>query len=645
MHAGGNAQRFDFQAFSLLRIMLDHLSAIWLKQEISSSSSLQANCDEVLFITKFHAMKTLHILFFALFAIISANSFSLSPPEIIRISQQPDSVGLYEKLELSLAIKCRFVNPFDPEDIDIQAIFTSPSGKKWNISGFYNYSQGTFWKVRFSPNENGRWSYTVKVRDTNGEVTSEPQSFIAVRSSKKGPIAVASNKRYLRHSDGSDFYGVGLWYNDSYTGFNKGSVKPAELDNLKSLGVNFISSFMTPLETMGSGLGRYDQNICGRLDELIEMCEERDMLLSLNLWFHSYLSETVWGGGNIRWYTNPYQQITTAKDFYRSETAWKYQEKLYRYFIARWGYSRALAIWFVIDEVNGTDGWVSGDSLTACNWAQKVQDFLKANDPYNHPTTGTRSGGIQEFWHQGYQTFDLAAREIYEAQGFQVNKTSALDSAVVHPLTSSYSNYAQEIRKLWHGYEKPAIVGETGWDHVFYETTMPGYLAQYHNALWVALATGSAMTPFWWAHSVKLNDNVLTSQITGIRKFTDRIPFSRLTGIIPAVIKCSRGDAYAIQSNEMIFGWVVNANGDVAGEKITLTSIPVGKYKLKTFHTWRGEFMDEKEVTCSGGPLSFGVPYMRNTDSHASYIGQDVSFILERMPEPVPVKLKSGTQK
>lgn len=101
-------------------------------------------------------------------------------------------------------------------------------------------------------------------------------------------IQVASNKRYLKHSDGSNFYGVGLWYNDSYIDFNHGAVKAEELDNLKSLGVNFIGTFITPLETLGSGLGRYDQNICGRLDELLGMCEDRDMLLSLNLWFHSY---------------------------------------------------------------------------------------------------------------------------------------------------------------------------------------------------------------------------------------------------------------------------------------------------------------------------------------------------------------------
>ena len=69
------------------------------------------------------------------------------------------------------------------------------------------------------------------------------------------------------------------------------------------------------------------------------------------------ISETVWGRGNACYRNNPYRTITSAKDFFGSDEAWKYQEKLYRYIIARWGYSRALFLWFVIDEINGTEGW------------------------------------------------------------------------------------------------------------------------------------------------------------------------------------------------------------------------------------------------------------------------------------------------
>jgi hypothetical protein len=211
----------------------------------------------------------------------------------------------------------------------------------------------------------------------------------------------------------------------------------------------------------------------------------------------------------------------------------------------------------------------------------------------------------------------------------------------VHPLKSSYSNYAKEIRKLWNGYEKPSIIGETGWAHTFYEPSMPGYLAQYHNALWVSLASGTAMTPFWWAHSRMINDNVLTSQITSIKRFTDRIPFSRLTDIAYADIKSVRGDVFAIKSNEFVFGWVANPDADVAGDKITLSSIRSGTYKLRIFHTWRGTFIDEKELVCADGSVTFGVPYMHITGSQASYIGEDLAFILERLPDPAPLPQKS----
>jgi len=591
-------------------------------------------------------MKKINVLVLLVLFVDQADLLFAASPEIIRIRQRPDTVGLYEKFEVSMELKCDFVNPFDPDEIDIQAEFTAPSGKKWKINGFYYFSMSTLWRIRFSPDETGKWSYTVTVKDKNGSVTGSPQSFLAVSSKRNGPIRVADNKRYLVHSNGKDFYGVGFWYNDGYEGFGSGRVEAAELDRLKSLGVNFISTFITPLETWASGVGRYDQNIAGRIDELLEMLEERDMVLSLNMWFHSYLSETVWGGGNVRWYVNPYKQITEAKDFYRSDEAWKYQEKLYRYMIARYGYSRSLALWFIVDEVNGTDGWVTGDSLKAAEWIGKVHKYLKANDPWNRPTTGTRSGGIKEFWHEGYQVTDIAAREIYEAQGFPINKTSTIDSATLNPLIHSYRNYASENQKLWHGYGKPVINGETGWAHTFYEPSMPGYLAQYHNAIWVTLATGSAMMPFWWAHSKFINDNVVNSQLTSLRRFTDRIPVAHLTDIKPANIKCVKGgDAYAMQTNEMIFGWVVNSDGDVAQEKITVSSLKNGKYKLSVYHTWRGMFLEETEVMVTDGTVTFGPPYMRITGSQARYIGQDMAFILTYVPEPVQVPVKAGSGK
>jgi hypothetical protein len=547
-------------------------------------------------------------------------------PAIEGIFHRDRTVGMFEKLEMNIQIEAEFENPYDPDELDITATFTSPSGKTWKVPGFYNQVYRGGFLVRFSADEKGEWTYTVSVTDKNGTATSDAGTFKVVSSEYHGPIRIAPNKRYLQHADGTSWYGVGLWYNGTETDV---------LDELKDRGLNFISHLITPLETRGTGLGRYDQRICHEIDELLENLEERDMQLALNFWFHSFLSETVWGEGwNQAWNTNPYQYVCDAKDFYSSEEAWVYQEKLYRYMIARWGYSRSLAIWFIVDEVNGTDGWARGDSLGAANWVRMVHEYFKAHDPWRHLTTGTRSGGIDEWWDRGYAVLDMAGREIYEAQGFPINMTGQIEKDPVHPLTHSYRNYHGEVNKLWTHFEKPAIIPETGWDHVFYEPEMPGYLALYHNALWVCLASGSAMSPFWWSYSWRLTDVLVTNQLRSYRWFTSHIPFAELTGLSTADAENPAGDAYAIKSDQMIFGWVVNADTDMAGKSFSIHNIEDGRYKLRLYRTWSGRFIPGRgqpdwTVVAVDGRLRIEIPVLKITNDNAHYIGQDIAFILE----------------
>ncbi|MDZ7608162.1 MAG: DUF5060 domain-containing protein [Cyclobacteriaceae bacterium] len=560
----------------------------------------------------------------ALCTLLLVTASSFGQPSIKNIWNTRDTIGIYDKFEARILIEATFENPFDPEDIDLQATFTSPGGKTWTLPGFYTTSGWAGWMIRFSPNETGIWNYKVSVKDRKGKAESTPGQFTTIKSNYKGPLKISPNKRFLQHADGAPYYGVGLWYN--------GVVQAEVLDELKALGVNYISNFITPIETWASGVGRYDQLICDRIDNMLGLLEERDMQLSLNIWFHSFLSETVWGGGNVRWYANPYATVTDAKNFYSSEEAWKYQEKMYRYMIARWSYSRSLAIWFVVDEVNGTDGWVSGDSLGAANWGKKIHEYFKQNDPWQHLTTGTRSGGINEWWQEGYEIFDMPGREIYEAQGFPIITDGNIKSSEIHPLTSSYRNYAGQVQKLWNGFNKPVLIPETGWDHTFYEMTMPGYQAQFHNAIWVSLACGAAMSPFWWSYSRALNDNVVTNQLLSLRKFTDQIPFSKLTNVSSQKIVNSDGDAYAIGSDQLIYGWVVNTQTDLYGKKITLPDLQNGTYKLRLYHPWRGSFIEDtaREVEVKDGILTFSMPEMQIKESHAYYIGQDIAFILEK---------------
>ncbi|MCF8224336.1 MAG: DUF5060 domain-containing protein [Bacteroidales bacterium] len=573
-------------------------------------------------------------LLLSILAIFALSTVLTAQPSINGIFHRDRTVEMYDRVEIILRIDAEYENPFDPEDLDIMATFVAPSGKSIQVPGFYTQSGYSPFRVRFSADETGEWNYSVKVRDRNGETTSENRSFRVLEPKRHGPIEIAENKRYLQYRDGTPWYGVGMWYN--------GESEPEVLDELQEKGANFISHLIQPLETRATGLGRYDQLLCEQIDELLFELEEREMQLALNFWFHSFLSETIWPGGNRRWETNPYQLVTDAKDFYSSEDAWEYQEKLYRYMIARWGYSSSLAIWFIVDEVNGTDGWAYGDSIGAAKWVEKVHNYFRENDPWQHLTTGTRSGGVNEWWGRGYAVLDFAGREIYEAQGFPVNSTGKIKGDKTHPLTHSYMNYHGEVAKLWKNFEKPAIIPETGWDHTFYEMEMPGYQAQYHNAMWVSLASGAAMSPFWWSYSNSLNDNTVTYQLRSLNRFTKQVPFSELTNPEPIVTENDGADIFAVKSDQMIFGWAVDANTDMSGKTIVLPGIKNGDYRLRIFHTWRGEFLNSEEpgerarrndpglsVTSVKNKLEFTIPVLKISGGHAGYIGQDVAFIIE----------------
>ena len=187
-------------------------------------------------------------------------------------------MGLYEKFELRIDLEATYANPYDPEEIDLRAEFTSPSGKQWTIWGFYNPSDWSrLWMVRFAPTEKGSWSYVVKVTDREGTAQSRPRTFTAVESAAPRlrphrtesalPLPTATARRSTASACGTT--------TATSCSIAGRSPRPGST-RLQQLGVNFISFFPTPLETMGTGLGRYDENRCGRLDQLFEWCEQRD---------------------------------------------------------------------------------------------------------------------------------------------------------------------------------------------------------------------------------------------------------------------------------------------------------------------------------------------------------------------------------
>ena len=572
------------------------------------------------------------------------------PPYVLLVRPRAERVGMYEKVELIIELDADFNNPFYPNEVDLQVEFTAPSGAMHHVWGFFNPTTAdSLWMARFSPMEVGTWKFVVYVRDKNGTDRGNPGRFRVEPSSHHGFIKVAPNGRYLQYDDGTSFYGIGLWYNDGPVPQMQGVIKDQQLTELKRRGVNFICSRVPLLETLASGPGRYDQDHCRRLDRMIDMFEQHDMHFAFNIWFHNFLSETV---SNMPWYRlNAYRLVCPATDFFDDAMSWEYQTKLYRYMIARWGYSRSIFLWFVVDEVNLTDGW-ERDPEGVHDWCRRAHDFFKQHDFHRRPTTGTHSGGRDKFWPEGCEIFELSARELYGAHRYPYLKDQGIVPGKDNPLRISYSAYAAEIQKLWRGYDKPALFPEAGATSFYHEPGTPGYLTDYHNALWVGLANGLCATPFWWEYWPEqpvdelglirdqrwqafnrrmgsFNDSVRTSQLRHFHRFVADIDFAGQQWD-QSEISVEGCDGWAMQGEKQTFGWIVHPQEPVAGRSLTIRGPTDGTYDARFYRTWIGEFLESQTAECRMGELAITVPLWKTKGGNPKYSDHDVAFLFTR---------------
>ncbi len=542
------------------------------------------------------------------------------------------TVGLYEKFEIFVGLEAEYINPYNPEEIDLRAVFTSPSSATWEINGFFdNYENDSLWKIRFSPNESGTWTYKLVVTDINGtDSTDAGSGFTATSSPHHGWLKVSpNNPHYLMHDNGTSFYGVGVYY--------PWNARESGLDDLKNHGANMFAYWNCTydwagngggrylIESISSGLGSYDQRKCARIDQLLSWAEERDMKMMLAIWPHGYLrtSSHPWGGGE--WNTqNPYNTICSVDSFFIDSDCWEYQKKQYRYIIARWGYSRAMGIWEIINEINGTSGWVY-DETAANQWFENTHNYFADNDPYRRPTTGSKSGYYYDRrWEFSYQTCDVLNIHLYEAQAWPKHYPT-------DDLRSSLWNYVMESQYLWDNFLKPGIIGESGYTTTYVDPESFEYTITYHNALWASLSNGLSMTPVWWNYDQANVPPENLDQLSRFSKFVSDINFAHFD-LDTAKIEVPNCDAYALRSDSFAFGWVREENGSAVGNRsLVLNGLLDGEYKVAWYNCWGGNFIKEDTLDCTGGVLSAIIPLFDSADIAFKVLPPSMSGVKEKL--------------
>jgi hypothetical protein len=516
-------------------------------------------------------------------------------------------LGRYEKFEITLTmLDATFENPYDPDQIDVYAWFYSPGGDSIRMNGFYdNYQNRDEWKIRFAANQTGTWEYRIFASDMDGTGSSDLYQFTVVESTNKGWLHISTdNSNYLVYDDSSSFYGIAVYYPwnvtenrlDDFAGVdgNIFGYWDCTYDNSGNGGGKYL------LESMESGVGRYDQRKAARIDEVLTWAESRDMKVMLAIWVHGYLriDGIPWEDG--RWYDeNPYSKMIDVRDFYTDSLALAYQQKHHRYMIARWGYSRALGIWEIINEMHGTTGWVDDESA-AKNWVETVHAYFTENDPFKRPTTAS-FGGIQGASHytETDQLGDMPNVHFYEQHGWP---TLFPDNLV----RSGLANVVNEAGKLKSKGDRPAFFGEAGYYSMLTDSNTIGYTWEFHNSFWGGLTNGLASTPFWWEFNqeeiftpVRMNDYKILNGFVRDIDFA-HLPFS------PSAISGENMDGYFMGADTTGFGWMKTHDGTtLANAQITLSHAQLnnGTYRLQWFNTWTGDILETDTTVSVGGIL------------------------------------------
>lgn len=539
---------------------------------------------------------------------VMAQTYEAGTIPTVTVSQiNLTEVPTYEKLALDLELaNTTIYNPFDPDDIDVFAHFMSPDGRKFRINAFYdNYNSANQWRLYFAPDLVGEWSYKLFINDVSGSDSTETATFTAVESDHHGPLKVSEdNADYLVYHDGTPFYGLAVYY--------PWSVQENSLDRLKEHGLNMIGYWNSTydgggngggyrlFESLQSGLGRYDQQKIGRIEQILGWLEERDMMMMYAIWAHPFLRDGAPSWDPIHFSYNPYKDIVNATEFYTDSLAWEYQLKNYRYLIARFGHHRSMGIWEIINEQHGTTGFVN-DQGAALDWLNKVDAYLKEHDPYRRPTTA--SVGSVELWSQRDIHADIANRHYYELQGYPRPFNDDIHDGLF--------NIVEAFQGLKRSGKRPAMLGEAGATHMFSTSGSNGYDTELHNAFWAGLATGMASTPFWWDYTTS---SIFTEEVMDtylhLKAFVDELPLSH-TNYTPVEIDHDEAYIYSMQNDTSAFGWLWKISSEnIPGVKFPVDNLETGSYQLTWFNTWNGEAERIDTVVSVGEILPLTVPDM-----------------------------------
>jgi hypothetical protein len=477
-------------------------------------------------------------------------SLTLTPTLLdVRYDQQ-DSNGIIHmatgvRWSMSLTPRPFPVNPFDPQEFKVDAIFTGPNGKEQRIAAFaleptmlidrgdrqVGQPNGPcHFVVRWRPVQPGQWTGRL-------EATWRGQPSISLAMP---PIRVTGEPwdDYVR-TDQTDvrFFSVdGKWYwpigVNFHSTFDQRSLDrlgtiltpergteayAARFRRLSLAGGNateiWMASWNLALEWNAdwpgyAGVGRYNQFNAAKLDRVLDDAYANGIRVNLVINNHGQASPN----NDREWPTNPWNKVNGGPllepyQIFSDEQAYIGQANLRRYLVARYADHPAILGWKLYSEINLTamgdtqrGGSIPGLPPAASNkelmetrrrWHERAAAHFHDIDNYHHGVTTHWSGDYRKPYPEicALPGIDYICIDAYHGGGTSSERNNTLIDLI-------YFGMQEPTRGLGK-YKKPVWVTEFGATSL--GGSSPELAAELASAAWSAMVSGNAGVPMlWW---------------------------------------------------------------------------------------------------------------------------------------------------
>lgn len=502
-------------------------------------------------------MKKLSLFLFLLLGIIEKGFCYQEVLNVTNVSH-PTNVDQFDLFEVSFSTVVTG-NPYDPDSIDVYAVFVGPNNCRDTVIGFY-YEDFTFefdtdngcekavshpsnngWRVRYTPKYAGTWGfYIVAIHTIPGSIIYPPVNKDAIIYHRftclpveeaNGFISLANNRFLKREvvrnyqTQDHSFFPIGP--NIANYGLNGSNARPLGiydyeyyLDSLYTNG-NYMRVFINRFRHLNlfgpeyaqpeSGIAQvyFDSTInqkdAAELDYILEYAAEHDVCVMLTFFCYvEFAAENTMDSSDPgKWSNNPYNGIIdTPCEFFSDPEAVRITKNMLRYIVARWGYATNIVAWELWNEVSNMFGECENYNgqlhQEVLDWHEEMSGYLREIDPFGHCVT-TSMGSVKylyPFFTDLFSNMDFVSRHLY-ANIQKAKSKEQTSKLLLDTCLSTHLTYPA----------KPFFMEEFGFgqDTVNLYDVKDPYGIDLHNYLWTSLFSSSmgSGSIWWWQYLMR----------------------------------------------------------------------------------------------------------------------------------------------